>query len=59
MKRCWPLMLVMFVFGLMNIFAMAASTLLMISERSALRSGRVTKISGAAFLVAGMAMTLL
>ena len=43
----WPLMMTMFVFGLMNVVAMAALTLFMIHEKTASDMVRSVRVSGA------------
>ncbi len=52
--RCyWPLMMTMFVFGLMNVVAMAALTLFMIHEKTASDIARSVRMSGAGLIIAG------
>lgn len=57
-KCCWPLMLTMFVFGLMNLLAMAALTGLIVIEKALTDAGWVVKFSGIAFIAAGVAAAL-
>lgn len=57
-KCCWPLMLTMFVFGLMNLLAMAALTGLIVIEKTQADAGWVVKSSGIAFIAAGVAAAL-
>ncbi len=57
-KCCWPLMLTMFVFGLMNLLAMAALTGLIVIEKTQADAGWVVKTSGIAFIAAGVAAAL-
>ncbi len=58
-KCCWPLMLTMFVFGLMNIFAMAALTVLMVIEKSSDKAQGLVKMSGALLILIGVVQLLL
>lgn len=53
-KCCWPMMLTMFVFGLMNIYAMAALTGLMMAEKIPGITGPYLKLTGIAFIVSGL-----
>ena len=57
-KCCWPLMLTMFVFGLMNLLAMAALTGLIVIEKTLTDAGWVGKSSGIAFILAGVVVAL-
>lgn len=57
-KCCWPLMLTMFVFGLMNLLAMAALTGLIVIEKTLADAGWVVKSSGIAFIAAGVVVAL-
>lgn len=58
-KCCWPLMLTMFVFGLMNLLAMAALTGLIVIEKTQADAGWLVKISGIAFILAGVVVALI
>lgn len=51
---CWPLMATMFVFGLMNIIAMAALTLVMVSEKIISRSDTVLKLTSCLLIGTGV-----
>ncbi|NNC38266.1 MAG: DUF2182 domain-containing protein [Acidimicrobiales bacterium] len=53
-KCCWPMMLTMFVFGLMNLTAMAALTVIMVAEKTVPRTNLFTKITGGLFIAAGI-----
>jgi len=57
-KYCWPLMLTMFVFGLMNLLAMAALTGLIVIEKTLADAGWVVKTSGIALIAAGVVVAL-
>jgi predicted metal-binding membrane protein len=53
-KCCWPMMLTMFVFGLMNIFAMGALTSIMVLEKTSANAKMLVKIIGLALIAAGV-----
>lgn len=53
---CWALMLLMFVGGVMNLAWMAALTLYFLSEKLLPRPELVSRITGAALLLAGLAV---
>lgn len=53
-KYCWPIMLTMFVFGLMNIYVMAALTAIMVAEKTVKRTDLFAKITGSLFIAAGL-----
>ena len=53
-KCCWPVMLTMFVFGLMNIIAMGALTALMVIEKASSHAQKIVKVSGLVFIGAGL-----
>lgn len=50
---CGPLMMVMFVFGLMNVVMMAALTVFMLMERATKPGYTLVKLSGLAFIAMG------
>jgi len=53
-RCCGPLMMVMFVFGLMNIVLMAVLTLFMLMERAIKPVDMIVKLSGAALIFLGL-----
>ena len=53
---CWALMLLLFVGGVMNLYVIAAITLLVLVERLAPRGSLSERLSGVVLLVAGIAM---